>query len=92
MYKVWEIADIIDESGVNTITKLKKMKTVNCSRTITKNIDHYPHNHFKKHEIDGNRIVSKIPMKLFREYLIENFDIRYKRNDIKWMYREKLSI
>ena len=52
--KDWDGADVIDESGVNAITKLKKMTTVNCSRTTTKNIDHYPHNHFKNTKLMGS--------------------------------------
>ena len=61
----WEVADVMDESELNAITTFKKMTIVNCSRITTKNIDHYPYNHFKKYIIDGKRIVSKMPMHLF---------------------------
>ena len=39
---------------------------------------------FDDYTVDGKRIVSKMPLKLFRECLIHNFDIRFKSNSIQW--------
>ena len=40
-----------------------------------------------KYTVDGSRIVSKMPLSLFRKCLVNHFDIRYKRNDIVWPKR-----
>ena len=40
-----------------------------------------------KYTTDGKIIVSKMPLKLFRECLIEHFDIRFKSNSIVWPRR-----
>ena len=44
---------------------------------------------FDKYTVDGKRMVSKIPLKLFQERLVEHFDIRYKSNTIVWPRRMK---
>mmetsp|Transcript_29950 Transcript_29950/g.34794 ORF Transcript_29950/g.34794 Transcript_29950/m.34794 type:complete len:335 (-) Transcript_29950:47-1051(-) len=42
---------------------------------------------FHKYEVNGKRIVSKMPLSIFQNRLIENFDIRFRRNDIQWPKR-----
>ena len=42
---------------------------------------------FDKYTVDGKRIVSKMPLKLFQERLVHHFDIRFKKNDIQWPKR-----
>ena len=37
-----------------------------------------------KYSSNGKRIVSRMPLSLFRQCLINHFDIRYKKNDIVW--------
>ena len=44
-----------------------------------------------KYEIDGFRIVSMLPQDIFKDLLVENFDIRFKKGDIKWPARIKTS-
>lgn len=39
---------------------------------------------FKQFEVDNKRIVQKMPLSLFMDRLVENFDIRFKNNDITW--------
>ena len=39
---------------------------------------------FKEYTINGNRVVNKMPLDLFRQCLINHFDIRFKMNSIKW--------
>ena len=41
-------------------------------------------NDFDKYSINGKIIVAKMPLKLFRQCLINHFDIRYKMNIIEW--------
>ena len=41
-------------------------------------------NRCAKYTVNGKRIVSKMPLKLFRQCLIEHFDIRFKSNSIVW--------
>ena len=36
-------------------------------------------NRFVKYEVDGKRIVRKMPLHLFQERLVEHFDIRFKK-------------
>ena len=38
----------------------------------------------EKYTIDGQRVVSKMPLNLSRTCLVEHFDIRFKRNSIIW--------
>ena len=42
---------------------------------------------FKPYEVDGKRIVQKMPLYLFMDRLVENFDIRFKKQDISWPKR-----
>ena len=41
----------------------------------------------QKFTLNGKRIVSKMPLSLFRKCLVEHFDIRSKMNDIVWPHR-----
>ena len=43
-----------------------------------------------KYAIDGARIVSKIPLSLFKEALVQHFNIRFQKNDIIWPKRINL--
>ena len=42
---------------------------------------------FAKFTNNGKRMVSMMPLKLFRECLVQHFDIRFKNNDIVWPAR-----
>ena len=42
-----------------------------------------------KYTVNGKRIVSKMPLSLFRHCLVNHFDIRFKKNDIVWPQRLK---
>ena len=45
---------------------------------------------FKKHTVNGKRIVRKMPLRVFRERLVEHFDIRFRvKQDIAWPKRFK---
>ena len=39
--------------------------------------------HYKNYEMNGKRIVSKLPLTVFQNRLIEHFDICFKRNEIQ---------
>ena len=41
----------------------------------------------KKYTIDGKRIVSKMPLTLFKRWLVNHFNIRFINNDIVWPRR-----
>ena len=41
----------------------------------------------KDYTRNGYRVVRKMPLELFKQCLINHFDIRFKRNDIKWPQR-----
>ena len=46
---------------------------------------------FKKHTVDGKRILRKMPLKLFQERLVEHFDIRFKvKKDVVWPSQMKI--
>ena len=36
---------------------------------------------------DGERILAKMTLNIFRQCLVNNFDIRFKRNAISWPIR-----
>ena len=38
---------------------------------------------------NGYRLVNKMPMDLFKLCLVNHFDIRFQRNDIKWPTRNE---
>ena len=44
----------------------------------------------KTYEVDRKRIVRKTPLEVFIDRLVENFDIRFKQNDIEWPKRIKI--
>ena len=46
---------------------------------------------FDKFTVNGKRIVSKMPLLLFRKCLVEHFNIRFQRNDITWPRRFKIN-
>jgi hypothetical protein len=49
----------------------------------------YDNDFFKKYSLEGKRVVSKIPLEIFQERLIHHFDMRFRKNDIKWPQRKK---
>ena len=46
--------------------------------------------YFDKYVKDGHRVVSKMPLSLFTQCLVNHFDIRFQRNEIVWPQRIKL--
>ena len=60
---------------------------IDCSPTI----DEVNTGFMKRYEVDGKRIVRKMPLEVFIDRLVENFDIRFKRNDIEWPKHIKIS-
>ena len=42
-----------------------------------------------KYIVKGKRVVSKMPLLLFRQCLVNHFDIRFKNHDIVWPMRLK---
>ena len=57
---------------------------MNCYQDIDNHDTKYLSESCKKYTVNGNRIVSKMPLSLFRKCLLEHFDIRFKMNDIVW--------
>ena len=45
------------------------------------------HEYCKKYTVNGKRVVSKMPLSVFRQCLIKNFDIRFKQNKLVWPRR-----
>ena len=45
---------------------------------------------WSKYSTNGKRIVSKIPFEIFRECLIQHFDIRFKQKSIVWPKRNNI--
>ena len=45
---------------------------------------------FKKYTVGNRRIVSKMPLSLFQQCLVNHFDIRFKQNTIVWPRHMKL--
>ena len=42
--------------------------------------------------VDGVRIVSKMPLELFRGCLVRHFNIRFQKHDISWLKRYELRL
>ena len=58
----------------------------------TINTTKYDDNFFQKYTTNGKRVVRKMPLDVFQDRLIHHFDIRFKRNDISWVKRNKRNI
>ena len=85
----WEKINNNFESRIGTpfaITKLNRslFGTNQKETDLPEDEDPQPTTGFKKYTINGKRIVAKMPLNLFREYLINHFDIRYKMKTIEW--------
>ena len=39
---------------------------------------------YEKYTVNNKRIVSKMPLEIFQQCLVNHFDIRFKQNDIVW--------
>ena len=63
------------------------------NRNLTSyNSDHHSDIHssvFEPYTFDGHRVVSKMPLSLFRQCLINHFDLRFQMNSVKWPTRLK---
>ena len=42
---------------------------------------------YEKYTVNNKRIVSKMPLEIFQQCLVNHFDIRFKQNDIVWPQR-----
>lgn len=38
----------------------------------------------RQYTVDGKRVVAKMTLRIFQQYLVNHFDIRFKKNDIIW--------
>ena len=75
-----------DEGNIEfALRRLSRLK----STQVPCNYTQYKKNYFNKYTVDGKRILSKMPLKVFHERLIHHFDIRFKKNDIQWPQRGK---
>ena len=75
-----------DEDNIEfALRRLNRLK----STQVPCNYTQYDKKYFNKYTVEGKRIVSKIPLKVFHERLIHHFDIRFKKNDIEWPQRSK---
>ena len=61
----------------------------NKQEVTNSNYTHYSKDYFQKYSLNGKRVVAKLPLEVFQERLIHHFDIRFKKNDIKWPQRKK---
>ena len=52
------------------------------------NAHHTNIHQFDKYVVDGSRIVSKTPLKIFQDRLVHHFDIRFYQNSIAWPKRK----
>ena len=44
-------------------------------------------NDYGKYTVDGKRVVARMPLYVFQDFLVENFDIRFKNKDTVWPTR-----
>ena len=88
--KNWETGTSMNSSGrkVNDVIPFA-LQRLNSNDKSSSNHTRYEKDFFKKYSLDGNRVVSKLPLDIFQERLIHHFDLRFKKNDIKWPKRKK---
>ena len=55
---------------------------------VRDNAHHTNIHQFDKYLVDGSRIVSKMPLKVFQDRLVHHFDIRFYQNSIAWPKRK----
>ena len=77
-----EISNPLTPFAIQRLTRSEKK--MNCYHDIDNHDANYLSRSCKKYTVNGKRIVSKMPLALFRKCLIEHFDIRFKMNDIVW--------
>jgi hypothetical protein len=89
--KNWDTgAQTINKHTVNDVLPFA-LQRLTSNENSTGNYSRYEKNFFDKYSIGGKRVISKMPLEVFQERLalIHHFDIRFKKNDIKWPYRKK---
>ena len=87
----WEISHMKDTRKISpyAISRLNRHCVSSSECNSNANVDHTTHisNQCRRYTVDNKRIVSKMPLHLFRMCLVNHFDIRFKRNDLIWPSR-----
>ena len=80
---------IYNENGAKTTVPfaIQRLTRHSLEPTIAKGRS-YSENFFDKYTVNGKRVVRKMPLSVFQERLVHNFDIRFKNNDIVWPKRK----
>ena len=77
-----------DDDNMNEVTNNQPFSISRLNRNLSRfaNDDNNTIHEsiFKEYTINGKRVVNKMPLDLFRQCLINHFDIRFKMNSIKW--------
>ena len=71
------------------ILKLNRYFSNEVIAALADVIHDYDSDQFKIYTRNGKIVVSKMPLSLFQQCLVNRFDIRYKQNDIIWPRRLK---
>lgn len=92
--KDWEAGIKMNSSSrkVNEKLPFALDRLTRNKENVTNNHTTYQKDYFKKYSLGGKRVVSKIPLDIFQERLVHHFDLRFKKNDIKWPQRKKRKI
>ena len=87
----WEISHMKDTRKISPydISRLNRHCSINSESKsgANENLKTHISNQCRKYTVDNKRIVSKMPLDLFRRCLVNHFDIRFKRNDLIWPSR-----
>ena len=99
LHEDWGVGESSNaESNSTTNTNVSNTQTpfsVNrLNRNFPDNLQHDPNSiiHsslFDEYTIDGKRIIQKMPLKIFRQCLINHFDICFQMKSIKWPSKKK---
>ena len=81
-FSISKLNRCFSESEKSATDKLPK-----CTDTSQAEVNDTYHIPWYKCTVNGKRVVSKMPLDVFQQYLVEHFDIRFKQNDIVWPCR-----
>ena len=83
----WEVISKNFDTRIDTpfaITKLNRSLAGDDTTETPDVVNSETTDSYEKYTINGKRIVAKMPLNVFRNCLINHFDIRFKMNTIEW--------
>ena len=104
LHKNWEVGGVSDWETMNmkcgfnnanktlpfAIARLNRDLNETCSKVKVDDMELDGAPDFKKYTCGNKRIVSKMPLSLFQQCLVNHFDIRFKQKSITWPRHIKL--